>query len=340
MNNIWSKTAMGIAALSCALWLGACGNGKEEKTNASASPSPSSAASASAAASSPSPQSSAAEERVFVDDFGNEVKLTGTPERVLAVYLEDPLVALGVKPLLQFNFGGTGASYLQSQIGDVPLAGTATEMMSPEQALDAAPDLIIAHSLVTAQTARDEFAKIAPTYVLDASKSDWKAILRKIGELLNLSDKAEQLLKDYDARIASAKEQLGQATEGETFALLRLTGKEYRLYGTGDQDPFNGKLLYEDLGLTPAKLVRELPQEGGGSLSLETLPELDADHLILVINDAGKAQAQELMNSSIWKGLPAVKKNQVYEVDPTLWLSIGYMANTAKIEDLLSRVAQ
>ncbi len=336
MNKTLGKTLLGAVSLSLAFGLAACGGQQGNGQQPTSSPTPSSDASTSPAT---SPEVSTTE-RTFTDDFGNTVKVTGTPERVLGVYLEDPLVALGVKPLLQFNFSGAGASYLQPYIGDVPLAGTGTAMMTPEQALSVTPDLIIAHSLVANEEVRGEFAKIAPTYGLDAGKSDWKAILRKIGELLNLSDKAEQVLKDYDVKTASAKEKLVKATSGQTFALLRLTGKEYRLYGVGASDPFNGKLLYEDLGLTPAKLVRELPQDGGGSLSLEMIPQLDADHIILVVNDAGKTQAQELMNNSLWKDLPAAKNNRVYEVDPTLWLSIGYMANTGKIDDLLARVVR
>ncbi|MFB9278414.1 ABC transporter substrate-binding protein [Cohnella cellulosilytica] len=330
---------MSLIILGGMLGLAACGDGKNADPGAAA---PSDTPPASAAAPSTEEQTSPVpEERIFTDDFGQEVKLIGTPKRVLAVYLEDPLVSLGVKPLLKFDFGGSGSPpYLQEYLADVPPAGTAELALTPEQALAAEPDVIIAHSLVTSAEMLDTLAKIAPTYGIDADKSDWRTILLKVGELLNLSDKAEQVLKEYDERVAAAKEQLKQAVGDETFAVLRLTGKEYRLYGAGELDPFNGQFLFENLGLKPSKLVQEVPQGGGWALSMEKLPELDADHLILVTNEAGKAQAQEMMNSSIWQDLPAVRKQQVYEVDPLVWLSLGNMANKAKIDDLLARVAK
>lgn len=334
-----SCRAVGAVVLSIGiLGLAACGNGpatgeRAEGTVSSSTPPAAGAEANGSGASKP------AKERVFTDDYGREVRLTGTPKRVLAVYLEDPLVALGVKPLLQFGFGGSGgASYLQKQLADVPLAGTGGVALTAEQALEANPELIIAHSLVTSVEQVKQLEKIAPTYGLDANQSDWRAVLRKVGELLNLPDKAEQVLKDYDARTAAVKEQLKQKIGGETFALLRLTGKEYRLYGV--DDPFNGALLYKDLGLTPHKLVREVPEAGGWSLSREKIPELLADHIILVVNAAGAAQAEELVNSSLWKNLPAAINRHVYEVDSSVWLSIGYMANSAKIDDLLSRVSR
>ncbi|MDF2723339.1 MAG: periplasmic binding protein [Paenibacillus sp.] len=335
MKKVRIQTWLGVILLGSSLGLAACGGGQAGTPEAAApkagAPTPDSG---SKAAATPAV-------RMFKDDYGREVKLEGTPKRVLAVYMEDPIVSLGVKPLLQFNFNGAGgASYLQKYLSDVPPAGTGAVALTPEQALSVNPDIIIAHNLVIGADKIESYAKIAPTYGLDANKSNWRAILLKVGELLNLSDKAEQVLKDYDVRAASAKEQLKKAAGSGTFALLRLTGKEYRLYGAGELDPFNGEFLYKELGLTPSKLVKDVPQAGGWSLSMEKLPELDADHLILVTNDAGKDQLQQLRSSSLWQNLPAVKNNHVYEVDPTMWLSIGNMANRAKIDDLLQRVVK
>lgn len=335
----WMKKKAGWGALACVLILSACGGGGSGAANADipAANAPGSGGAVSGGQPAGSDKQ-AQTERVFTDDYGKEVKIEGTPKRVLAVYLEDPLVALGVKPLLQFAFNGDqGATYLQSHIRDVPLAGN-PPMPTPERALELAPDLIITHSLILAPDKVDTYRKIAPTYALDASKSNWKQILLKVGELLNESEKAKQVLNDYETQIAKAKETLAGTVKQETFALLRVVNKEIRLYRVND--PFSGELLYQDLGLTPHPLVRELPENGNISLSLEKIADLDADHILLVINDTGKAFAEELQKSAIWKQLPSVQRGQVYEVDPTMWLSLGYMANTGKMNDLLQRVSK
>lgn len=284
-------------------------------------------------------EQAAAEEggqRTFTDDYGHEITLEQAPERILGVYLEDPLVALGVKPLLQFNFGGGGAAYLQAYIGDVPLAGD-SPMPNPEWVLDLKPDLIITHSLVLPADKREPYAKIAPTYSIDAGQSGWKEILSKIGELLGKSEQVVELMQQYDQQIAEAKEKLSQQVGQETFALVRIAKeKDIRVYRVND--PFSGELLFSDLGLTPHPMVATLPEDGNISISMEVISELDADHIILVVNDNGRGQAEELAASPLWKNLPAFKNNHVYEVDPSLWLSLGYMANTGKVQDLLQRL--
>ncbi|MBD2844758.1 iron-siderophore ABC transporter substrate-binding protein [Paenibacillus sp. IB182496] len=275
---------------------------------------------------------------MYTDDYGREVKITGKPQRILGVYLEDPLVALGLTPLLQFNFGGAGAAYLQRYIADVPLAGS-TPMPAPERVLELDPDLIITHSLVLAADKIEPYAKIAPTYAIDASTSGWKDILLTIGTLVGESEKAQQLLETYDQSLSDARERLQRQVGTDTFALVRIANdKDIRLYRT--DDPFSGELLYDDLGLKPAALVETLPEDGNISISMEVIPQLTADHIILVINDNGKAQAEELLASPLWQGLPAYQNDQIYEVDASLWLSLGYIANTGKIEDLLARTAE
>lgn len=281
----------------------------------------------------------AGEPQEFTDDYGRRISLQEAPQRILGVYLEDPLVALGVKPLLQFSFGGTGgAAYLQEYIGDVPMAGN-EPMPNPEWVLELNPDLIITHSLVLAADKIEAYAKIAPTYSIDAAQSDWKQILEKIGKLLGKSEQVVELMEKYDQRLVQAKEELSRLVGTETFALVRIAkSKDIRVYRVND--PFSGDLLYNDFGLTPHSMVKELPEDGNISISMEVIAELDADHIILVVNDAGAEQAEELESSALWKSLPAYRNDQIYKVDPSLWLSLGYMANTKKIDNLLQLVGQ
>lgn len=54
------------------------------------------------------------QERVLKDALGHEVKVPAQPQRVIASYLEDHLVALGVKPVAQWSVGKNSVQgYLQ-----------------------------------------------------------------------------------------------------------------------------------------------------------------------------------------------------------------------------------
>lgn len=67
-------------------------------------------------------------------------------------------------------------------------------------------------------------------------------------------------------------------------------------------------------------------------VSLESLSELDADHLFLVSKpkESGLVKLQE---SPIYKNLPSVKKGNVYNMeDPSNWTINGLIANELTID--------
>lgn len=70
------------------------------------------------------------------------------------------------------------------------------------------------------------------------------------------------------------------------------------------------------------------------SISLEKLSELTADHIILVNSD--KTEGSEILDSAIWKGIPAVKAGNVHEMSSTSsWLYSGANAGDKIIDDVL-----
>lgn len=328
--------AAGLLTLS--LLLSACGNADEPAGNGAGAgeASPAATAAASPAASAAAAASPAAEqpaEKTVTDAMGHEVTVPASPKRILASYLEDHLVTLGVTPVAQWSVANGIQDYLGEHLKDVPTVGYD---LPTEAVLSHQPDFIIVGSEGTVQNGHyDQLNKIAPTYVIgDETTKDWRKTLLTVGDLLNMKEKAEQAIKDYDQKAAEAKEKLSGAVGQESAAVLWLVKKNFFIV---DETQSSGAVLYGDLGMTQPNLVTEIPAETKASwnpVSLEKLAELTADHIFLVNSD--KAGNAEILNSPIWKGIPAVKAGHVYEMESKgSWLYSGATANAMTIDAVL-----
>lgn len=341
-NNVsHSKTKftfvlVGLMILS--LVLAACG-GNASNNAASGSPgAPASSPSESQATAGASETPDASAERTLTDGLGHEVKVPANPQRIIASYLEDHLVALGVKPVAQWSVANGIQDYLQTELKGIP---TISYDLPYEAVSSFSPDLIIIGSSSTVEGDKyAQYSKIAPTYVLgDEINNDWRKALLKIGEVLNKSEEAQKALDEYEAKAKEAKEKLQQTIGNESAAVLWLIQKQF--YIVSDKLS-SGAVLYGDLGLKVPEVVKEISASGTASwnpISLEKLAELDADHIFLVNSD--KSTGSEALKDPIWKNIPAVKNGHVYEFDSThSWLYSGAIANSQIIDDVLASVAK
>ncbi len=105
---------------------------------------------------------------------------------------------------------------------------------------------------------------------------------------------------------------------GQTVALIRPRDNMIRLHTTGHR---TAEILYRDLGLSAPKMAVNNEQTSL-PISLEVMPELNADHLFVLKDDSNTELTDEFQKTSVWKGLNAVQANQVYTVNTTMW--IGY----------------
>lgn len=282
----------------------------------------------------------AAQERVLTDALGHEVKIPAQPQRIIASYLEDHLVALGVKPVAQWSVGGGKSvqAYLQDQLAGIP---TIPSDLPYEAVMGFSPDLILIGSAeLVAGDKYDQYAKIAPTYTVGTeNNNDWRQVLLKVGEVLGKSEEAKAVLEAYEAKATEAREKLKQAVQGKKAAALWVTAKSVYVV---NEKLSSGAVLYKDLGLTPPDVVREAARTNDNNwiqLSLEKLAEMDADYLFIV-NDKGESKEQ-LLQDPVWAGIPAVKNNQVYAFDrSSSWLYSGTIANGKIIDDVLGSVLQ
>lgn len=273
---------------------------------------------------------------LFHDAQGHEVLAPAQPQRIFAPYLEDTLLALGVKPVAQWSLGKTVQDYLQPQLKDIPTIDCGGGC-KPEAILSHNPDLMILAANMIQGNAYESYSQIAPAYVFDSGMTNWREKLKTIGRLVGRSEAAEQALQAYERKAEQAKEAIRQATEGKTVAILWIIPKQYWLLADRQ---YAADVLYGDLGLTPPKLVLDTASGGHAAVSLEMLPELNADYIFLIpTNASGNTDPRTLLDSAIWKGLPAVKQGHVFEVGFGHWINSGLLANGRVIDDVVQSLS-
>ncbi len=274
---------------------------------------------------------STVETRTVEDEFG-EVEIPAKPQRVAAIYLEDYLTALEVKPVVQWYHPAWGKQdYLKLDAPEFDITG------SMEALLQAKPDLIIVDG--AADKAKYEaYSKIAPTYRLkEEILADPQAIVKAIADVLNIPDKADEIVNNYQQRITTLKAELDKSVGDETVAVVRLNIADKTLALFGVKNRYSG-YIYTEAGLTPHPLARDMT-EFHKVLSEEAIPKLDADHIILFPSN-GTWESEEnqdaikWLDSTLWKTVPAVKNGNVYIADRTYWQSGAITANLLKYDDL------
>jgi len=269
--------------------------------------------------------------RVVEDGFG-EVTIPTNPQRVAAIYMEDYLTALDVKPVVQWYHPSWGKQdYLGLDVPEFDVTG------SMETLLQAKPDLIIVDGAAD-KAKYEEYSKIAPTYRLkEEILQDPREIVKTIADVLNIPEKANEIVDKYEERVTNLKTKLDESVGDETVAVVRLNVADKTLALFGMKNRYTG-YIYTEAGLTPHPLARDMT-EFQEVLSEEAIPELDADHIILFPSNGTweteeNQEAIKWLDSTLWKAVPAVKNGQVYIADRTYWQSGAITANLRKYDDL------
>jgi len=317
-----SKLLLLAISLLAVAFIAACGsktetNGAAASSSPSPSASPAPTASASPAAASKTPAASAspaATERTITDGQNRTVKVPANPKRVVVHLYAAELTSLGVKPV------GTNLINASQVLSADQLKGiedTGATAPSAEKVLSLNPDLIVLPDYLDPKDI-EAMSKIAPTVVLKYS-DDVFTRLRTIGDVLGKSKEAADWIAKYEAKAKEKKELLKSTVKpGETAAAF-ISYQDKMLYVYAGQNL--GTTLYDALGFTPPPKVAELLAKNKNlpwqSISVEALPEYAADRIFLVVNEANadvKKRSDELMNSPVWRNLPAVKNGKAYVI--------------------------
>lgn len=277
--------------------------------------------------------------RVIVDVEGTEVEVPEHPERI--VTLSEPtldgVLALGVTPVGTVTGRGqsTVPGYLADVAGELPILGGIAQP-NYEAICAAKPDLILVDgtSVNNNPPVIAALRQVAPVVFTGYAGGDWKANFRFVADAMNMVDEGEQVILDYEARVAEAKPQLAEYADS-TFSIVRWQGSSAALIL---KELLPGRAL-TDLGL---KRPAQQDREGRGHsdpVSLENLQDIDADYLFFgtlggssignpnaggsTTVDGASDALEEAVAVPGFTGLTAYQNDRVILVDGSVWTSTG-----------------
>lgn len=233
------------------------------------------------------------------------VEVPANPERVivLSTYAGDVL-KLGV------NIVGADSWSLENPNFAEGLAD-AEEVSdeSLEKIIELDPDLIIGLSTIKNV---DKLNEIAPTVTFTYGKVDYLQQHIEIGKLLNKEAEATAWVEDFEQRATEVGEKIKEKI-GEDATVSVIEDYDKQLYVFGDNWGRGTEILYQAMGLKMPKSVEEMAlKEGYYALSLEVLPEYAGDYMIFSRNSGAD---NAYLESDIYKDIPAVKNDHVFEVE-------------------------
>ncbi|QGM32520.1 ABC transporter substrate-binding protein [Bacillus sp. N3536] len=275
--------------------------------------------------------------------------LKKTPEKIVILTNEgtEALLSLGVKPVgaVQSWLGDPWYDHISDEMKDVEVVGVEQEV-NLEKIAALKPDLIIG-TKVRQEAVYDQLSAIAPTVFSDTLRGDWKENFKLYAKALNLEEKGNEVLSQFDAHLDEVKQSLGDKTDQE-ISIVRFMAGQSRIYYT---DSFSG-VIFEELGFKRASQQTELFTADNklGNLAIEVgkevIPKMDGDVLFYFTyapqgDKAALDTAKEWTNDPLWNNLNAVKSGNVHEVSDAIWNTAGGVlaANIMldEIEDIFNK---
>lgn len=246
---------------------------------------------------------------------------------VLSATYIDHMLTIDEKPYavnVEARYGGDYPAYLEDQLDGVHLVGSADEPnLEAITSLD--PDVI----LVESRTPDDTYnllEQIAPTIVLgnewldyDEDPDFWTEDLLAIAGMYDKVDLAEKKIDELSQKTEDARKII-ETLEDRKLAYLRLRDDMVQIYAENGH-PMN-TLLYNELTFSPSQMT---PVDQREDLSLETIPEIDADYIFLEGDVNSSDTVEEMKQSELWNQIPAAQKDQIYATD-SYWLLKGWGA--------------
>lgn len=181
--------------------------------------------------------------------------------------------------------------------------------LDTETILAANPDVIIVSATGgdSAIDSYDQLNQIAPTLVIDYNSQDWEAVTRQVADLLNLTEKAEGVLTEFDTFAAEAQAKIQAPAAPVNIAVYN--GEQGLSVGlpTAPQ-----ALILQKLGISVADTGVE-PEAGRKDFAF-TSPEqavtyLKADEMLLVGNE--QSDVDTLLQDERFATIPSVQAKQV-----------------------------
>ncbi|WP_199329052.1 iron-siderophore ABC transporter substrate-binding protein [Coleofasciculus sp. FACHB-1120] len=255
-----------------------------------------------------------------------ETKVPVNPQRVIVLGNLENVLALGIKPVGATTLGdGNFPSYLRNETEEVAKLGI-NGQPSMEKILLLKPDLILGWSWD--EGIYGKLSKIAPTVFVEGSIT-WKEWLRTFAEALGKTQEAEKLLSNYNHRVETFREQMGDRLSQIQVSVVNFWADQVRIYM---KRSFSG-LILNDIGMPrPSAQNKDKNSE---NLSLELIPKMQGDAIFLVLGEGEESKLTQFTNHPLWFQLNAVKQSKVYQVNNDSWIgSWGIIGANRVLDDL------
>jgi len=260
----------------------------------------------------PAPQS---ETRTVTDDSGRQVSLPMQPKRIVSLtYGTDEILTALVSTDRIASYskyaGDDGISFLTKD--EVAKVGRTVDM-EPEHILSFAPDLVIASTSTPMQTVEVLTHSGVPVYVsaIPTTVEEMKGKVRGVAKAVHEEEKGEALVSDMESKLAALASKLSAVSPDKERVAL---GMSFRgILGK------KGTLFSDVLRLAHVKdgaAVYEVPKGADAYLSLEILPKIDPDVILLPnwrvkAGDDTKAFEEGLLSNPALREVTAVKERRL-----------------------------
>lgn len=260
----------------------------------------------------PAPQS---ETRTVTDDSGRQVSLPMQPKRIVSLtYGTDEILTALLSPARIAAYskyaGDDGISFLTKD--EVSRVGRTVDM-EPEHILVIAPDLVIASTSTPMQTVEVLTHSGIPVYVssIPTTVEEMKEKVRGVAKAVHEEEKGKALVSDMESKLAALASKLSVVSPDKERVAL---GMSFRgILGK------KGTLFSDVLRLAHVKdgaAVYEVPKGADAYLSLEILPKIDPDVILLPTwrvkaGDDTKAFEEGLLSNPALREVTAVKERRL-----------------------------
>jgi iron complex transport system substrate-binding protein len=201
-----------------------------------------------------------------------------------------------------------------------------------ETLLAAAPDLIIGWDYQVGD-AYEQMSAIAPTVaIVPYNGATWIEAGHIIAEVIGRTEEHEEWVEVWENTIATLREEYAEFGDPLNTQITILNGfnpAAIRMESVG-----NGQIA--EIVTAAGFSVTPLPEgtvDAYPEISLELLPQIDADVILITTNFFSPEDFETFQNegfgaSPIWQSLEAVQNGRVYFVDTFFWTNGGPTVNT------------
>lgn len=291
-----SKEMILAAAMSLMLLLTACGS--NATGNNGGAPNQNTAQTQAETNVATNTEEASASTRMVTTIYG-EVEVPVNPKRVGVWVYEQEIHSLGVTPV------SISSGSFENVWPDAEVFSYAPDKEAL-MALD--PDLLITYD---DENFYNEYQSIAPVVNIPLDMNS-EEVLSMIGELLNVPEKADELIEQFKGQADASKKLLEESGAlGKTAVLIEPLANDIwfydNAYGRG------GNVLYDYLDFVIPDAVQEkMGDKHYMNVSFEVLAQYcDADYIVVVTGEGYDA----LKEKDVWKSIPAVQNNKVIEFD-------------------------